>query len=87
MLITATLLASAAALAAEPARCRPGADRARAETAQPTRARPLNEMPDARPVLTVYRKVDGCAALLVRDRGRIVEEPVGRPEMRRTFRP
>lgn len=81
------MTASALATAAEPARCRPEADRARAEARQAPRARPLNEMPDARPVLTVYRRVDGCAVLLVKDRGRIFEEPVGRPEQRRVFRP
>lgn len=71
----------------EPARCKPGADRAGSREAVIARPRPLNEMPDARPVLTVYRQVDGCGVLLVRENGRIVEEPVARPELRRTFRP
>lgn len=89
MLLLLPLLAAAAAAErrGEPARCGPGADRVGAETRGPARARPLNEMPDARPVLSVYRQVDGCAVLLVRENGRIVEEPVGRPEQRRVFRP
>ena len=71
----------------EPPRCKPGADRAQARPEGPARPRPLIEMPDARPVLTVYRQVDGCDVLLVKENGRIVEEPIGRPELRRTFRP
>ena len=50
------------------------------------RPRPLAEMPPARRVLTVYREVDGRPVLLVREGGRIVEEPVGRPEGRRALR-
>lgn len=89
-MLTAVLLI-AAPIVQEPLResprCRPAADRARASGNEALRLRPLNEMPDARPVLTVYRQVDGCAVLLVRDKGRIVEEPVGHPELRRTFKP
>ncbi|PAX09355.1 hypothetical protein [Sphingomonas lenta] len=74
--------------APEPARCRsPGADRAQVQPKGPARPRPLIEMPDARPVLTVYRQVNGCSVLLVKEGGRIVEEPVGAPERRRVFRP
>jgi hypothetical protein len=51
------------------------------------RARPLGEMPPARAVLSVHRRGAGCPVLLVRERGRIVEEPVGRPEARRVFTP
>lgn len=81
-------LAPVAAQLPEPERCvGPGAARAADRQKQPPRARPLNEMPDARPVLTVYHRVDGCNVLLIRDGGRIVEEPVGRPEQRRVFRP
>lgn len=70
---------------AEPARCKPGADRVAAPKG-PARARPLNEMPDARPVLTVQRQVNGCDVLLIREGSRIIEEPVGRPEQRRVFK-
>lgn len=54
---------------------------------EPARPRPLAEMPDARPVLTVYRQVGGRPVLLVREGGRIVEERVDRPELRRVFTP
>lgn len=70
MLILTMLLMSG------PAGCGPVAAKAQARPEAPARARPLNEMPDARPVLTVYREVDGCPVLLVRRAGRIVEEPV-----------
>lgn len=69
----------------EPARCKPGADRAAAPQ-EPARSRPLIEMPDARPLLTVYRQVNGCSVLLVKEGDRIIEEPVGRPEQRRVLR-
>lgn len=73
--------------AADAGRCGPAIDRAAAKPEKPARPRPLNEMPDARPVLTVQREVGGCPVLLVREGPRIVEEPVGRPERRRVFRP
>lgn len=72
---------------ARPASCAPGPDRAVARPKQPPRARPLNEMPPARTVLAVDHQVDGCRVLLIREGGRITEEPVGRPERRRVFRP
>lgn len=71
----------------EPARCRPGADKAQSQRQGPARPRPLIEMPDARPVLAVQRRVDGCSVLLVREGGRIIEEPVGARGRRRVFRP
>lgn len=90
-LVLLLALGSAAAVAQtpgpEPARCKPGADKVQARPEQPPRIQPLEEMPDARPVLTVQREVDGCNVLLVREGGRIIEEPVGRPERRRVFRP
>ena len=91
MLMTIVLLAAAASPAlarVDTAKCAtPGADKAATRPASPPRARPLSEMPPARAVLTVYRQVDGCPVLLVKDGGRIVEEPAGRPELRRVFRP
>ena len=87
VLALATASASAQAPRTEPARCNAGADKAHSRTTQPPRARPLIEMPDARPVLAVYRQVGDCNVLLVRENGRIIEEPVGRPEARRVFRP
>ena len=81
------MMASAIATAAEPARCRSKAERARAEPQRTPRTRPLNEMPNARPTLTVHRQMDGCTVLLIKERGHIIEEPVGRPERRRVFRP
>lgn len=87
-LVLLPLAAVAQRPAPAPARCGPeGADKVRTERSGPERVRPLNEMPDARPVLAVRRTVDGCPVLLVRDGARIVEEPVARPEPRRTFRP
>lgn len=89
MLLAALIptVASAQAPPFEPARCRPEATRAEDRRMATARPRKLGEMPPARPVLAVDRRVDGCAVLLVMDGGRIVEEPVGRPQMRRTFRP
>lgn len=81
------IAAAAEPVAREHARCKPGADRVQSRPSEPPRVRPLDEMPDARPVLTVYREVNGCNVLLVREGSRIIEEPVGRPERRRVFRP
>ncbi len=92
-MLTTLLLApalAATAPASPPAanRCAaPGADRVTVRPARPTRARPLNEMPPARGMLTVYRRVDGCPVLLVRDGGLILKEWAGRPDQRRVFRP
>ena len=61
--------------------------KAQSQRQGPARPRPLIEMPAARPVLAVQRRVDGCSVLLVRENGRIIEEPVGAPERRRVFRP
>lgn len=79
-------LALAASATAEPP-CAPATDRVSRPSAASARARPLNEMPLARQVLTVLREADGCPVLLVRENGRILEEPVGRPDRRRVFRP
>lgn len=68
-------------------RCASGPDRVSRPPAAPARARPLNEMPPAREVLTVLREADGCPVLLIRKNGRVVEEPVDRPDRRRVFRP
>jgi hypothetical protein len=68
-------------------RCVPAPNRVSKPPAASARARPLNEMPPAREVLTVLRESDGCPVLLIRENGRIVEEPVGRPDRRRVFRP
>lgn len=88
LLLPLVTAASPAERRPEPTRCgKPGADAVRSTPDAPTRVRPLNEMPDARPTLSVWRQVDGCSVLLVRENGRIVEEPVGRPERRRVFRP
>ena len=87
-MITAYLVGFALASSgtADP-RCASGPDRVSRPPAASARARPLNEMPPAREVLTVLREVDGCRVLLVREDGGIVEEPVGRPDRRRVFRP
>ncbi|HEX8389361.1 MAG TPA: hypothetical protein VF636_10110 [Sphingomonas sp.] len=80
-------------LLASPATAQPGQARCSAATlagapaAPAARAKPLGEMPPARAVLSVHRRVAGCPVLLVRKRGRIVEEPVGRPDARRVFTP
>lgn len=71
----------------ESARCNPGADRADVRSSTTSQSRPLGEMPDARRILAVYRQVDGCNVMLVREGPLIIEEPVGRPEQRRIFRP
>ena len=87
LLALTTVSASAEAPRTEPTRCTAGAGNTQSRTTQPPRVRPLIEMPDARPVLAVYRQVAGCNVLLVRENGRIIEEPVNRPETRRVFRP
>lgn len=86
-LLALTATASSAFARSDARRCASGIDRVAARPAEPARARPLNEMPPARPVLTVLREVDGCAVLLVREGGRVIEEPVYAPERRRIFRP
>ena len=82
-LVGLAVIASAPGVAHD--RC--AAPRADTKPTPQARARPLNEMPPARQVLTVLRQVDGCHVLLVKDDGRIIEEPVGRPDRRRVFRP
>lgn len=78
-------LALASSGTADP-RCAPALDRVSRPPVTSARARPLNEMPPAREVLTVLRERDGCPVLVVRESGRIMEEPVGRPDRRRVFR-
>ena len=68
-------------------RCVRSGERIASPPVQPFRARPLGEMPPARAVLAVDRRVDGCPVLLIREGGRIVEEPVGDLGRRRTFTP
>ena len=87
-----TVFAMLALVAADPAlaadRCaRSGSARVATPSGGPPRARPLNEMPPAREVLTVLREVNGCPVLLVREGGRVTEEPVGRPDRRHVIRP
>lgn len=88
-----TLLAGIAMIATTPGsstadRCAsPDTDRVTARPERALRARPLTEMPPARQVLTVYRRVPGCPVILVRDGDRIVEEPVDKPDRRSVFKP